>query len=234
MRRSELARIGQRGRPTTFLTLTVNPAKFTSPDERAQRLVSSWRLIRQTMRRRFGIKRVPFLAVFEETENGEPHLHILARMPYVAQRWLSRYMNKLMGAPIVDIQKVRSQNGVARYVSKYVSTAPRMWVGCKRYWTSRDWLFGEKARPEKQGPGCHYVERWQQKAQTVALTFMTLGYFAGFDGFRWLRSERNDTARTDARDRLIDRARSKRAANVPSSPPSPTTTRLSLGWKPVT
>lgn len=137
------------GNPTTFITLTVNPAIFSSPAERARELVRAWRLTRAAMKRRWKLTRIPFLAVFEKTQRGEPHLHILARLPFMAQAWLSAQMQRLIGAPVVDIRRVRNVRDVARYVSKYVSKEPQMWEGCKRYWSSLDWRVRKRPRAER-------------------------------------------------------------------------------------
>lgn len=139
MRQRQLAEKGRNGKPTTFLTLTVNPAMFENEHERARKLKWAWEVTRRAIKRRWRVKSVPFMAVFEKTQKGEPHLHILARLPFIHQVWLSAQMQRLIGAPVVDIRRVRTQKGVARYVSKYVSEEPQPFEGCKRYWSSHDW-----------------------------------------------------------------------------------------------
>ena len=139
-RARQLRGMAMRGRPDSFLTLTVNPAWGASPQERARRLVVAWRNIRQAWSRQHAGKKLPFLAVFEETKRGEPHLHIIMRAPFISQRWLSKMMRKYMDAPIVDIRRVKNQKGAAMYVSKYLSKGAKAWEGCKRYWRSKDWL----------------------------------------------------------------------------------------------
>lgn len=130
----------RRGKPTTFLTLTANPAWGQTPDARARRLVEAWRNIRQAWSRENSGQKLPFLAVFEATRAGEPHLHIIMRAPFIKQSWLSGLMAKYMQSPIVDIRRVQSQRGVAKYIAKYIAKAPKVFEGCKRYWRSLDWF----------------------------------------------------------------------------------------------
>lgn len=128
------------GDPTTFLTLTVNPAKGESPEQRARDLSNAWKIVVKRARRKFPKMKLEYLAVFEETKKGEPHLHILARAPFIPQRWLSEQMNELISAPIVDIRRVGSKAGVKRYVTKYVGKGPKPFATLKRYWSSTGYL----------------------------------------------------------------------------------------------
>lgn len=84
--------------------------------------------------------RLPFLIVFELTKKGEPHVHIALRAKWIDMFWLSREMEALTGAPIVDVDRINDLGRVAYYVSKYMSKAPERFEGCKRYWRSLDWL----------------------------------------------------------------------------------------------
>lgn len=136
---NQLKALARDGHPDTFLTLTVNPATGESPDDRACALSRAWRLLRLRAMRKYKYKSLPFLAVFEKTKNGEPHLHILLRVKWLDQRWLSEQMSLLIGAPIVDIRRVTSQKGAARYIAKYLGKDPHSFDGCKRYWRSQDW-----------------------------------------------------------------------------------------------
>lgn len=138
-RKSQLVAEAKAGKPRTFITLTSNPHTGGTPELRAQRLVNAWRHIVRTLRARPGFSKLQYLAVMERTERGEPHLHILCRMPYLSQKWLSKEMEKLTGAPIVDIRIIKSQDAAARYVAKYVGKDPHCFEGCKRYWKSMDY-----------------------------------------------------------------------------------------------
>jgi len=127
------------GHPEVFITLTVKPDEGSEPKDRARRLSRAWRVIVARARRHYGYKHIPYFAVFEATELGEPHLHILARVKWIDQRWLSRQLEDITGAPIVDIRKVRSAKKAARYIGKYVGKAPGKFGTLKRYWATRSW-----------------------------------------------------------------------------------------------
>lgn len=140
LRRKRLVREAAHGEPRTMITLTVNPSVLGSPTERAQALVAAWREVRRQAKKRYGYKKISFLAVFERTKRGEPHLHILSRVKWIDHSWLSNLMKSLIGAPVVDIRHVDKARNVARYVSKYIGKDPQPFEGCKRYWRSLDWL----------------------------------------------------------------------------------------------
>lgn len=135
----ELRNIAADGDPTTLITLTVDPDKFESPSAAAKALSVAWRNIRQRAKRDGYSDKIPFLAVFEETQRGWPHLHILAQCPFIPQSWLSQRCYEYLRSPIVDIRRVRSRRQASRYVAKYVSKSPHRFDGVKRYWRSRDY-----------------------------------------------------------------------------------------------
>jgi len=138
-RRKQLMALAHHGNPTRFVTLTVNPSRFTGPVDRARRLVAAWRIVRKRAMRHYRMKTLPFLAVVEETERGEPHIHIVARFKWIEQKWLSAQMEELIGAPVVDVRVVRERSKIAAYVAKYVGKEPHQFGTLKRYWCSQDW-----------------------------------------------------------------------------------------------
>lgn len=139
-RRKQLVALGFSGNPNRFLTLTVNPAFYSSQDERAEQLARAWRLLRKRLRRKMGWTAVPFLAVVERQKSGEPHLHILLRCGFIQQSWISEQMRELIGAPIVDIRWITDKGRVAAYVVKYCGKDPHRFRNTKRYWRSPDWV----------------------------------------------------------------------------------------------
>lgn len=145
LRRNQLVREAKEGKPERFITLTVNPAWFNSPEERAARLVAAWRLIRRRFIERRKGNVCEFMAVFELTKLGEPHLHIIQRGSFISQRWLSAQMKELMGAPVVDIRAVKGRKAVAEYVSKYISKRNIRIGTLKRYWRSKKYLAVSRA-----------------------------------------------------------------------------------------
>jgi len=157
VRARQLVELAQSGKPTKFLTLTVNPATGTSPEARARSLVDAWRELVRLICKRQGIRHFAYFCVFEATKEGEPHLHILARMPYVNQAWLSVQMAALIEAPIMDIRAVKSVRHVSYYLAKYVGKDPHRFGTCKRYWTTRDWRVD---RPEVEPEDPIWTDRW--------------------------------------------------------------------------
>ncbi len=139
IRKRQLMAQAHSGHPNTFLTLTVNPRRGRDHHDRARSLAHAWRKLRQRAMRKYNLDALPFLAVFEKTKAGEPHLHILMRSQWLSQKWLSAQMRELIGAPIVDIRRVHGASKVADYVSKYIGKDPKRFVGTKRYWSSRDY-----------------------------------------------------------------------------------------------
>lgn len=145
---SALKKLACDGHPTTFLTLTVNPAVGQDPQERAQQLSDAWKIVVKRARRKFTKAPLEYMAVFEETKKGEPHLHIVCRAPFIPQKWLSDQMAELIQAPIVDIRKVGSAANAARYVAKYVGKGPKAFPSLKRYWQSHGWDITNERRPK--------------------------------------------------------------------------------------
>ena len=153
-RRLQLINEAKEGMPNIFLTLTCNPGWFSSPEERAQKMVWAWRIIRRRAAKKWPNFRCEFMAVFEATKHGEPHLHIVCRSSFIPQRWISAQMAELIGAPVIDIRAVRSRKRVAEYVSKYISKRSIKFGTLKRYWRSMGYLKisrAEKRRRRNEG-----------------------------------------------------------------------------------
>jgi len=136
-RRAQLMAACAAGNPNRFITLTVNPRVGESPSHRLSLLARAWRVTVQRLRRRYPTKRIDYFAIVEETQAGEPHLHILFRGPYVPQAYLSQCMAEIISSPIVDIRKIKNVRETIRYVAKYVTKAPARFGDNKRYWSSR-------------------------------------------------------------------------------------------------
>jgi hypothetical protein len=130
-----LQRDAANGEPNRFITLTskYRPDEMT-PSEAAQELVHAWRMVIQRGKREGIIKDMQYIAVFELTKQGWPHMHILARCSWLAQSWLSDRMAEYAESPRVDIRLIKSKARAAWYVAKYTSKAPEKFEGCKRYW----------------------------------------------------------------------------------------------------
>jgi len=139
-RKRRLVEEAKRGKPNLFITLTSRRRASKTRRQAARDLVTAWRQLRREYIREHGKGSLPFLAVFEATKRGWPHLHIVARCKWLEQRWLSRRMASLTGSPIVWVERVHGKSKVAAYVSKYVGKNPHRFAGVKRYWRSRDYL----------------------------------------------------------------------------------------------
>lgn len=140
------------GEPNRFITLTskYRPDEMT-PDEAAQQLVHAWRMVIQRAKRNGLIKECQYIAVFELTKKGWPHLHILARCGWLQQAWLSHRLREYAESPRVDIRKIKSKARAAWYVAKYTSKAPEKFQGCKRYWRT----LGYDLSPKKADKPLH-------------------------------------------------------------------------------
>jgi hypothetical protein len=138
-RKAQLIALAKSGKPDTFITLTVNPGTLLDPARRARALARAWPKVVKAAKKKYGYKSIPYLCVFEATKKGEPHLHILCRVKWIDQGWLSNQMDRLIGAKIVDIRRVRSTGQAAHYISKYVGKEPGHFNSCKRYWRTQDY-----------------------------------------------------------------------------------------------
>jgi len=171
-RKSQLIAEAFRGKPTSFLTLTCRTTAFEKPENGAQALAATWRLIVKRAKReatrdpartpqpspagydwsakadakgrvppqvRLENGKLPFLAVFEATAKGWPHLHIIMRVPWMDQRWVSAQMDDLMRSPICWIERIADDGRIVHYISKYVGKNSQRFGKCKRYWSTQNW-----------------------------------------------------------------------------------------------
>jgi len=143
-RKEQLMAQAASGEPLRFLTLTVNPSIGNDPEHRLRLLANAWRIVVKRLRRKYAPQPIEYLAVVEETHQGEPHLHILLRSPYIPQSFISRAMQEIINAPIVDIRRIRNPKEVVRYVAKYITKAPAQFGHAKRYWASSNYDLGRE------------------------------------------------------------------------------------------
>ena len=175
-RKARLIYLARSGQPQTFITITVNPAEGESQVDRARTLVKAWRLIVKRAKRQYGYKHIAYLCVFEATKKGEPHLHILSTVRWIDQKWLSRQMQEIANAPIVDIRKVRSGAHVAFYIAKYIGKAPHRFGTLKRYWHTKGWDL-DPWKGETWGTG--WSARWEI-VETKLCTLRALWWMRGW------------------------------------------------------
>jgi hypothetical protein len=131
--------------------------EFMKPPEKRWRLttdedyeyyeISSYHRTRRVKAK--SIKRLHYMAFPEETENHQPHLHILLRTKYIPQRWISQQMKQIINSPIVWIEKVKGAPGAIAYVTKYVTKMPAQFGTSKRYWCSKFFRLKNREKPEQ-------------------------------------------------------------------------------------
>jgi len=85
------------------------------------------------IRRRQDVPTFEYVAIFEATQQGFPHLHLLARTSWIPERWLSNQWAELTASPIVDIKPISGPAQTAAYVAKYVAKGPAPFGSLKRY-----------------------------------------------------------------------------------------------------
>jgi len=134
------------------------------------------------LRRKYEGQSIDYLAVVEETKQGEPHLHILVRSPYIPQALLSEWMGALIRSPIVDIRRIRNQREVIRYVAKYITKAPAQFGHAKRYWSSKDYEVDKTEKPDKsiEDPFPWRVDR--RPLHEIVYEWIHEGFFARHNG----------------------------------------------------
>lgn len=159
------------GNPTRFITLTVNPSAFADPVERAERLARAWRIVVKRFKRAFAPKEFEYLAVFEATKRGEPHLHILLRGPFIDQRWLSDQMKELIDAPIVDVRRVQNQKHLMWYMAKYMGKDLHKFGTCKRYWRTKNYVVEANTEIKNPWQGCNW-KRVQENLEDIQVRWM--------------------------------------------------------------
>jgi len=157
-RKRQLIAQAKDGAPTTFITLTASPQSGATPAERARALAKAWPKVVKAALRKYGYKSIPYICVFEATKKGEPHLHILCRVKWISQQWLSSKMKELTGSPIVWIIQVKSIRQACNYIAKYIGKEPHRFATCKRYWSTRSWR-KTKWEPEDSDEG--WYDGWE-------------------------------------------------------------------------
>ena len=170
------------GNPTTFLTLTWNANRPETPDEAARVMKHAWVLLRRRIVKKYRVKSIPFIVVFERHKNGYPHMHILMRAPFIKQAWLSDQMRDLIDAPIVDIRAVKDRKHAFWYITKYLGKELAAFQGCKRWWRSHDY------ECEKDDPYKPFL--FGGRFQIVDINFYTMKERVSGPGFEIVEEKR--------------------------------------------
>jgi hypothetical protein len=158
------------------------------PEDAAKRLVEAWRAVVKAAKRVNPRAQPQYLAVFEATASGWPHLHILYRGPWISQKWLSKRMAKLTDSPVCWIEKVGSKSRCAKYVAKYTAKGPGRFGTLKRYWTSGSY---ELQRYEKKKSNSTW-ERQKMPLHQWASMWSEFGYVVTYLSKWKAQAVRND------------------------------------------
>lgn len=137
--RLKVMHAAKRGQPNLFLTLTCNPQRWNSPDEAARDMKRGLVLLRRRIARRWGVKNLPFIVVYEKTKAGWPHMHLLLRAPYMHWKILRAMWREISGAHQVDVRFIKKSSQVLFYVTKYIGKELHAFEGCKRWWRSHNY-----------------------------------------------------------------------------------------------
>lgn len=164
------------GHPNRFLTITWRVRDGWSPDEAAQALRDAWRKYRALYIEEHGKGSLPFLAVFELTEKGWPHLHIVTRSGWIDHGELKAFMLNEIDSPVVSVMKIKSLAKAANYVAKYASKAPAIFKGCKRYWRSCDYVVADDDTGERPRRSRGTWQVVQTNWWTLVKEYCDLGY----------------------------------------------------------
>lgn len=166
----------RRGNPTLFITITSKNVPAGDPSAAAREMVRAWRIIRAEHMKAKGLDALPFLAVFEETKRGWPHIHIVARCKWLDQGWLAKRMGELTGSPICWVERLTSARKVAKYVTKYIGKNPHRFNGTKRYWRSLDYLTPDPEQEETKPAAGVRWERIDCNWLKMATEFELVGF----------------------------------------------------------
>ena len=147
--RWRLSHLIAEARPTKFVTLTSNPARHASPYAAFRAMSAALPKLVQRLRRLHADEEVEYLAVWELTKRGWPHLHIAARMPYTPAPWLKAQWLELTGASIVDIRTTTSGDDAALELAKYLTKDMHAPPGTRRFRASARFL-PEPMRPRRE------------------------------------------------------------------------------------
>lgn len=139
-------------------------------------------LLAKRIRRRFPSTPFEYIAVWETHKNGYPHIHLIARGPFLPQRVLSRWWHQLNGSPVVDVRRVHSPNGATHYLTKYLTKSPSVPFGFRHWRTSRNfWSTPGGMFPRSPADGVHRALR-TASIYAVASNLQRIGYRVTYEG----------------------------------------------------
>lgn len=145
--RQRVMRKAAEGHPNLFMTLTCDPERYETPEEAARDMKRGLVALRRRIERKWKVKNIPFIVVYERTKKGWPHMHLLMRAPYMHWKVLRGMWNDITGAFEVDVREIKKRSSVLFYVTKYIGKDLARFEGCKRWWRSHN--YAEPKKDEK-------------------------------------------------------------------------------------
>jgi len=115
--------------PTRLLTLTVDPANYTSPRHAFDATAALVPELIRSLRKKFGA--VEYLRVTELHKSGFPHYHMLIRSGFLPHAVVKNEWHRLTNNAIVDLRQVDGSFQSYTYLTKYLSKLHRI------EWTDR-------------------------------------------------------------------------------------------------
>lgn len=142
---------------TKLLTLTMRPIPGASQVEHLDQLNSRFRDLMKRLRRAHPKSVIKYVKVVELHKSGIPHLHVAMQAPYIPQAVISRVWRSLIGAPIVDIRRIKKSAGAAKYLAKYLTKSDDQIAGRRRWSASPAFL---PELEDHRSPVAQLMERW--------------------------------------------------------------------------
>lgn len=109
------------GKPTREITLTCPAGKFPDAVSAAVAMKAAFTQLVKRIRKVY--KTFEYALVWELTKKDVPHIHLLYKGTYIAQKWLSHAWDKLGIGPIVHIQSIGRRGVHAAHACKYLAKA---------------------------------------------------------------------------------------------------------------
>jgi len=113
-----------KGEATRLLTLTVPHNKAEPLRPLVSRLLVGFQALRRTEQWKKAVTGGCYVLEVKWNEDGggwHPHLHVLLQGDYIDHNGLKGHWQRLTGCTGVRIELVRSREGIARYVARYVT-----------------------------------------------------------------------------------------------------------------
>lgn len=141
-----LAATVQLAAPNRLLTLTVDPALYSSRREAWQKTRKCVPLLIRQLRKKFG--EIEYLRVTEVTAKGWPHYHLLVRSGFLPHSVVKAYWSELTGARIVDLRQVTKSFSAYKYLVKYLAKLHKLEWTERHVSMSRGFAPKQKWQPE--------------------------------------------------------------------------------------